>query len=146
MSEWRIRRVMALASAAQAVVMAGMNMWPVPAIPMMAMASAMGVAQVAAISQARPQFQPPQFASGGIVPGNSFRGDNVWTRQNSGEMDLNMRQQRNLFNAIDRNELGGGSQPTVANIIFRIDGRDIAKKTIELVNNRTYLIDARSIK
>lgn len=47
------------------------------------------------------------FANGGIVGGSNFRGDRVLIRANSGEMILNKKQQANLFNALDKGELGG---------------------------------------
>ena len=144
MSEWRIRKVMAKANAAQAVLMAGMNKWPLPAVPMMTMAGAMGVAQIAAITQARPQFQPPQFASGGIVPGNSFRGDSILTRQNSGEMNLNTRQQRNLFDAIDNNDLGGSDMQPIVIPVY-LDGDKIAEVVVNHINDRHYIISQASV-
>ena len=42
-----------------------------------------------------------KFATGGIVGGSSYSGDNIYARLNSGEMILNSRQQRNLFNLLD---------------------------------------------
>lgn len=42
-----------------------------------------------------------KFATGGIVGGSSYSGDNIYARLNSGEMVLNSRQQRNLFNLLD---------------------------------------------
>ena len=42
-----------------------------------------------------------KFATGGIVGGSSYYGDNVYALLNSGEMVLNTRQQRNLFNLLD---------------------------------------------
>lgn len=50
--------------------------------------------------------KPPSFASGGIVPGNSFSGDRVAANVNSGEMILNQYQQKNLF---DMANGGGGT-------------------------------------
>lgn len=50
------------------------------------------------------------FATGGVVPGNSFSGDNVLARVNSGEMILNRAQQARLFDIADGNaEPIGGS-------------------------------------
>lgn len=50
------------------------------------------------------------FATGGVVPGNSFSGDNVLARVNSGEMILNRAQQARLFDIADGNaEPVGGS-------------------------------------
>ena len=49
------------------------------------------------------------YAEGGIVGGNSLHGDKLFARVNSGEMILNSRQQKNLFNAIDNNHLGNNS-------------------------------------
>lgn len=53
-----------------------------------------------------------KFATGGIVPGNSYSGDKVMAGLNSGEMVLNKRQQSNLFNMIDHggnnNSFNGG--------------------------------------
>ena len=52
----------------------------------------------------------PKFASGGIVPDSDSRisgfADKILTRQNPGEMNLNKRQQKNLFGFISR--LDGG--------------------------------------
>ena len=41
------------------------------------------------------------YAEGGIVGGHSYTGDKLLARVNSGEMVLNNRQQRNLFNLLD---------------------------------------------
>lgn len=42
----------------------------------------------------------PKFATGGIVGGNSYTGDKLLARINSGEMVLNQRQQSNLANML----------------------------------------------
>jgi len=60
------------------------------------------------------------FATGGIVGGNSFSGDNLTAAVNSGEMILNRRQQSNLFNMIDRGSAAGGGV-----VDFRIQGQQL---------------------
>lgn len=73
-----------------------------------------GLAQVAsAISQIH---SLSGYASGGIIGGNSYTGDKVLARVNSGEMILNPSQQANLFNMIN------GGISTGGEVKFRIDG------------------------
>lgn len=74
-------------------------------------AGAMGAAQIAMIAS-------QNFATGGIVPGTSYTGDNVLANVNSGEMILTTGQQANLFKALDQGGLGG-------QVIFRIDGTEL---------------------
>ena len=61
-----------------------------------------------------------KFANGGIVGGNSYSGDKVLARLNSGELVLNRQQQATLFNAIKSGNLGGGG-----NYQFKIKGCDL---------------------
>lgn len=63
-----------------------------------------------------------KFAGGGIVGGHSYSGDKLIARVNSGEMILNRRQQKNLFNAINNGDLGGSNAKTVS---FRLKGSDL---------------------
>lgn len=73
-----------------------------------ALATAGSLAAYAAASWARSQ----KFASGGIVGGTSYSGDNVLARVNSGELILNMAQQDNVAKALstlaDMSGLGTG--------------------------------------
>ena len=73
-----------------------------------ALATAGSLAAYAAASWARSQ----KFASGGIVGGTSYSGDNVIARVNSGELILNMAQQDNVAKALstlaDMSGLGTG--------------------------------------
>ena len=56
-------------NAAMAVSMAAVNHWPVPAIPMMAMAAAVGAAQIAAVAS-----KPiPKYGDGGVIVGRSHK-------------------------------------------------------------------------
>jgi hypothetical protein len=58
-----------------------------------AIAALVGVATAANVAK----ISGVQFASGGVVPGTSFTGDQVQARLNSGEMVLNKSQQGQLF-------------------------------------------------
>ena len=54
-----------------------------------------------------------KFQEGGIVPGQSTRGDSVLAGVNSGEMILNRSQQSSLFNAIASGGVGGGGGTSI---------------------------------
>ena len=73
----------------------------------------------------------PKFADGGIIGGNSFIGDNMIARVNSGEMILNNRQQRNLFNLLDGK--GGTSVNAGGEVKLRIEGRDLRPEAKEFL-------------
>lgn len=66
------------------------------------------------------------FATGGIVGGNSFTGDKVIARVNSGEMVLNHAQQGNLFKALNSGVTSGGGE-----VQFEIKG----DKLVGVLNN-----------
>lgn len=68
----------------------------------------MAVAAVASIIAALANL--PKFAFGGVVPGNSFSGDNMLARVNSGEMILNSGQQANLFKMLNGGSVSGGTK------------------------------------
>ena len=64
----------------------------------------------------------PKFAQGGIVPGNSFSGDNITAQLNSGEMVLNTSQQARLFDLLN----GEGSLSSGSNKVeFVIKGQEL---------------------
>jgi len=75
-----------------------------------ALVAAAGAAQIATIIASKPQ--PPAFATGGVVPGNSYTGDRVQAMVNSGEMILTRQQQARLFDIAN----GAGSGETNINI------------------------------
>ena len=65
-----------------------------------------------------------KFASGGIVGGGSVHGDMLWARVNSGEMILNGKQQKRLFNILD-GRVGNGGIGAQQTIEFKIKGADL---------------------
>lgn len=77
--------------------------------------------------------QPPKFAQGGIVPGQSLSGDRVQARVNSGEMILNRQQQANLFRMAQSG--GGGGQEISTNITVELDGEVVGRAVSRQVAN-----------
>lgn len=71
------------------------------------------------------------YANGGIVGGSSYSGDNLYARVNSGEMILNSRQQRNLFNLLDSDAMPqkGGTNVQVTGVIRGTDLLLVQKNT-----------------
>ena len=71
------------------------------------------------------------FATGGIVPGNSFSGDNVVARVNSGEMILNGAQQARLFDIANGDNPGAatGANAVINQTINIGNGTDLAAIT-----------------
>lgn len=65
----------------------------------------------------------PSFSTGGIFVGNSTVGDMNLARVNAGEMILNNRQQRNLFNLLNGNGTIGGTGN--GQVTFKIQGKEL---------------------
>lgn len=63
----KMQEAQAYINMAMAISMAAVNSWPIPAIPMMALAAAAGAAQIAAIKSQN----IPSYGSGGIIQGKS---------------------------------------------------------------------------
>lgn len=88
--------------------------------------------------------QFPGFQDGGFVPGNQFRGDNIPIRTNSGEAVLNPEQQRQFMDIANGNTQGAGGIATLKIVLMSADEQ--TEHTVNLINNRDYLIDTRSIQ
>lgn len=63
----------------------------------------------------------PRLEKGGVIPGNSYSGDQVLARVNSGEMVINREQQSALWSAIESGDLGGNRVGDV-NVSVNVNG------------------------
>lgn len=70
----------------------------------------------------------PKFENGGIVGsvvgGNSFHGDKILARLNSGELVLNKHQRKRLYNTLQQGQ-STSSAPMGGAVQFKISGRDL---------------------
>lgn len=79
------------------------------------------------------------FAEGGIVGGGSLYGDRLLVRVNTGEMILNGKQQKRLFNLLDK---GGAIGGQIGEISFKLKGSDIygSMKNYTTIKSKTSTI------
>lgn len=110
----------------------------IPAAVLMGVITAANVAAI--LSQKFPGFE-----NSGIVPGTSYRGDNVPIMTNSREMVLSTDDQKNLLAMIKSGGTGEDSSAPFKLVVMLPDMRDITEQTVKQINNREYLIDMRSI-
>lgn len=89
-------------------------------------ATAVGMAQLMAIISA--VKGSTGYATGGIVGGNSYTGDRIPVRVNSGEMILNRWQQKRLWDVAN----GLGSVPQVGSVRPSIGAGSIAQATVHV--------------
>ena len=89
-------------------------------------ASAVGMAQLIAIISA--VKGSTGYATGGIVGGNSYTGDRIPVRVNSGEMILNRWQQKRLWDVAN----GFGNVPQVGSVRPSIGAGSIAQATVHV--------------
>ena len=127
MWSWTAKIAEATANTAMAVINAIATSGNIYAgIALAAVASTMGAIQLATIISNKP-IPPSNFATGGIVGGNSYTGDKITANVNSGEMILNRMQQRNLFDSINSNSLGAKPQMNVK--IFNSASNEVSART-----------------
>jgi len=114
-ASWEIQKSLAMIQMFQAPLNAFVSALQIPQVgpfiaPVLAAAAlAAAATQYQAVEAAQPV--KPKFATGGIVPGSSFSGDNVDIKANSGEMVLNEAQQGELFKVA--NGQGGGKTTNI---------------------------------
>lgn len=126
---WGVQLLQAQASTALSMVQALADTSiqnPAARIAMMGLMGALGAAQTAAIIAAKPQ--PPSFATGGIVGGNSYSGDNVRANVNSGEMILNAQQQMEVWKMA--NGKGGTNGGVSLDVEINNNASDVATATV----------------
>ena len=75
------------------------------------------------------------FAEGGIVGGSSYHGDRLTARVNSGEMILNDKQQKKLFDLLDSDAMPqkGGTNVTVTGVIRGTDLMLVQRNTAKVM-------------
>ena len=136
MFEWSASILQATANIAQGVTKA-IAQGGVAGIVTGAIVALAGATQIASIVASKPT--PPSFATGGIVPGNSYSGDRVQANVNSGEMILNAAQQRSLWEAANGRGAGGG-----ANIVINNSASNVVRAQPQITKDKIeILIDAR---
>lgn len=101
MARWKFQLASATAAVPLAILNALASGWAAGPVmgpilgPLYAgLAGLAGAIQLAAVAKSKPEA--PKFENGGIVGGQSYSGDNVTARVNSGELILNKAQQNNL--------------------------------------------------
>lgn len=142
MWQWTADVISATANIASAVINT-LAEYPGPlGIAMAAMVGAAGAAQLASVIASKPQ--PPSFATGGIVGGNSYKGDKIQANVNSGEMILNAQQQKNLFDAINNGNLGGGNGFTGDVKIYNYASDEVDAKP-EITNDEIVILINKTV-
>lgn len=141
LQQWKWRKISSVVNGASALLttMRDNPLWF--GLPAWVLAGTKVVAQQAIIRNARPT---KGFATGGIVPGVSFTGDRITARLNSGEMVINREQQKALFDFISNGAHRGGGIP--ATVVVMLDRKEIARSTVELINDGHYQIKMRGLR
>ena len=104
-----------------------------------------GIAGIAMAAQAA-KIAGVSLQTGGVVPGPRSDFDNVNANLAGGELILNRRQQQNLFDRINADDLGGGGGGVTVNIDGGFIGNDDGiDSLIEAISNRQEFGNARSL-
>lgn len=110
-----VKKAEATANAEAAATGAASSVASIPFVgPAMAISAVLAL--IATIAKA------PKFATGGVVGGNSFYGDKILARVNSGELILNRQQQATLYNHLAG---AGVPQQPSGEVEFKIRGQEL---------------------
>lgn len=105
-----------------------------------AMAGAAAAVQIGLLAANPPK--PPQFASGGIVPGNKAEGDSQHILATAGELILNEAQQENVAG-----KMSGGETVLYVSLYLDAGGSEaIAKGVIRYANQTGAVLEQRAIR
>jgi hypothetical protein len=87
-----------------------------------------------------------KYSSGGVVPGNSYRGDKIKAGLNSGEMVLNTQQQKILLGKVNKSNAssGGNTYHVQVNVANALSPHDVANAIEKKLNQRDYNNSKRS--
>ena len=83
MRQWEQSKITAALNAALAISNAAVNKWPIPAVAMIAAATAVGAAQMAAVAAAKPK----KYAEGGLLQGKSHAQGGIKTMGGKVELE-----------------------------------------------------------
>lgn len=134
---WAAQLLQGAANVALGVTQALSSSPPPVNFVMAGITAAAGAVEIGTLIANKPKR--PQFAQGGIVQGNSYSGDKVIANVNSGEMILNTRQQRQLWEAANGSGMMGGVQVNISN-----SAANLVRATPQIDGNTINLmIDAR---
>ncbi len=101
--------------------------------PLGAIAAGIGLVALGTLLQSASANFAGNFATGGIVGGNSYTGDNLTAGVNSGELILNIAQQKNLATALSSN---GSSVTLQPSIDFSMNKFRVGLQRVETSRNR----------
>ena len=114
-------------------------------IAMSAMIGAMGAVQLATAIANKPV--PPSFATGGVVggfQGASMGGDNTYAHVRSGEMILNARQQRAMFDTLNGGGNGGGG--TQMNVTIKNTAANVVSATPRMTSQGMEVLIRQTVR
>jgi hypothetical protein len=162
---WKWKLAQTIASTAQAIAAAAVNMWPIPALPMTAMAVALGAMQIAAVGAAKPA--PPAFANGGVFANSIIDQPTRFRFARGGSMNTGIMGEagpeaimpltRGADGALGVKAIGSvaaqlgesfaqqTATPIHLTVIMQLDAREVAQVTADVFGSGQVLIPIRGI-